>query len=531
MSRTLTDEAISSGSEDLLFKNSDLNKRLKNSPYATDVILMQRAHSSSCSINKIIRSNSLQSGFMSDIDQFVASIENKMKRIESSFSTGNSSSEENANSLATLQNLYDTLVHIKNSAFGKSVNLERFNKVIDERYGDLLSSIDNSEDLTFHEKLLTSLRFLDSKINQFNTFIEDEATSLLPCSVSDYQSTEISAYDAIRKFELKFHNYEHASKEGSKRLLHFHELPFPWRENEYISGGYRFTNNHYHCLHSLYQCHNETVNIWTHLGGGLIMLYICFVDFPNSDLFAKSTRTDIAMIYMFLIASITCLGSSSIWHTFNGTANLFMRKKFACIDYTGITILISTSVVTTEYASLYYSSPLLRIGFVSFSLLCAISGFFFNWSSYFDNPKSKPFRIGFYILLSVLGMAAYCHLGWEKGFWHATVYYSPLLKSHVWYLIGVFFYGSLIPEIFRCDVEVLPTPVEEELVSNETLSNLHKHFSKTPHYTEHKNKWWSLWWVDYIGSSHNIWHVFVLLGVLGHYLAIYEMFENIPLNK
>ncbi|KAH3683226.1 hypothetical protein WICPIJ_005802 [Wickerhamomyces pijperi] len=505
-----------------------LTKRSKNYPYnQKNLELIQEAHSSSCSINKIIESNYLQRDIMTDVNQFIQSIERKVKRVESKFPVKKEGSRDGSDSLATLQNLYETLIEIKKSVFKPQVDLDDFNRIIDSHYGHLLSSIDDSENLGFHEKLLTSLRFIDSKINEFTHIIGNEASMIMPASatnlVNEINEEVISPYDSIRAFELKFHNYEHAIQEGTKRLLHLYELPFPWRENEYIVWGYRFTNNHYHCVQSIFQVHNETINIWTHLAGCFYFFYICLFEYPRSELFQKSSISDICMIYLYLFAGIKCLISSSVWHTFNGTANLYLRKKFACIDYTGITVLITASVVVTEYTSLYHSNAFIRVGFVSFSLICGIAGFFFNWSEYFDHPKSKPFRIGFYIVLSLLGFGAYVIMGLQNGFVKASSFYAPAVGRLSWYLVGVVFYGSLFPEILRSDVKVIAKPEDEDIVSDRALKCIHEHFCVEPEKFSSSGKWWSLWWVDYIGSSHNIWHCFVLLGVTMHYFTLYEM--------
>jgi adiponectin receptor len=501
------------------------HKRFKSE----DLRLLERAQSSSCSLNKIAEGNFLKDDLLTSIDGFIASIERKLDRVESFFGSGSDVDRklDDDDSVATLQNLYDTLITIKNSVFGSAFNMETFNTILDEHYGGLLSSIEASENLGFHERLLTALHFLDAKINEFNNMVEMEAKYLM----GDEIITPLSTDAAIKTFEIKFHNYEHAIREGASRHLHFYELPFPWRENPYIIEGYRFQNNHLHALKSVCSCHNETTNIWTHLIGAMIFVYIAFVSFPNTPVYANNTFKDNCIIYFFFAASFKCLISSAFWHAFNGTANLYLRRKFACIDYTGITVLITASCITSEYATLYYH-PWLQTGFISFSLLCGIFGFFFNWSSYFDHPKSKPFRIGFYICLAGLGISAFVFLAFEKGLVHALTFYVPITRSCIWYLTGVGFYASLIPEKFRTDIIIdEELPEESELITPKVTENLHLYFKENPQYTEEKSFFRSMWWVDYIFASHNIWHVFVLLGVLGHWAATYEMFSNIPFNK
>jgi len=507
-------------------EGSTLHHRIKNNIYRDDLVLLRSAHSSSCSINKIAEDNSMEDDLLTRIDKFISSIEAKLDRVENFFTPGGNEKKRlgNDEAVASLQNLYDTLIAIKNSVFTKSVNLENFNNILDDHYGHLLSSISTSENLGFHEKLLTGLHFLDAKINQFNNLVEGEAKSLSP------EDSEESVSASIRSFNAKFYNYERAISQGVERLLHYYELPFPWRENKYIVFGYRFQSNHKYAVKSICSCHNETSNIWSHLLGAIILLYICFVEFPSSDLFKANSFTDNSIIYLFLIAGVKCLLSSTFWHTFNGTSNLYLRKKFACIDYTGITILITASIITTEYAALYYF-PIMKVGLIAFSMFCGIIGFFFNWSAHFDRPESRPLRIGFFIALSALGVAAFACLALQTGIKHALMFYLPITRSLIWYLVGVVFYGALIPERFRTDVIVADyQPEENEIESEELLKDIKSHFKNTPPSTGN-NSLLSLWWVDYFMSSHNIWHIFVVLGVLGHYSGVCEMFKNRHLNQ
>ena len=133
--------------------------------------------------------------------------------------------------------------------------------------------------------------------------------------------------------------------------------------------------------------------------------------------------------------------------------------------------------------------------------------------------------------MSALGISAFFFLAVQKGFIHALEYYAPSSRSLIWYLIGVVFYGSLVPERFRTDVLIdEDQPDEEDLASEKVMENLEHYFKEIPPLTEHAGSLSSLWFVDYVFSSHNIWHTCVLFGILGHYSAIYEMFMNIPMN-
>lgn len=140
--------------------------------------------------------------------------------------------------------------------------------------------------------------------------------------------------------------------------------------------------------------HNETMNIWSHLAGVGIVLYIGLVQFPSTTLFSLMSNGDKLIMYLFLFAALGCLVSSSTWHTYSCFAHYPSRANFACIDYSGITLLITCSVIAIEYCALY-NYPNLSLAFIIFTMACGIGGFAFNWSPYFDKPECRPLRIGF----------------------------------------------------------------------------------------------------------------------------------------
>ncbi|QLL33531.1 hypothetical protein HG536_0E04420 [Torulaspora globosa] len=336
----------------------------------------------------------------------------------------------------------------------------------------------------------------------------------------------------VREFVRAF-NHTRAHELGRERHLHYYQLPFPWRENRYIIHGYRFYDSHAKSLLSVvnwYGWHNETWNIWTHLAGAGYLVYLGARDFPRSEVW-RSAEVPLPaklVVYVFLAAGLKCMCASVFWHTFNGTCCLQLRSRFACVDYTGITVLITASVLTTEFATSYESRWSLCCYLAASSVLGAL-GVVMNWSPKFDRPEARPLRIKFFVLLAAMGALSFVQLVVRTSWRHAARLIAPVTtKSVVWYLIGVFFYGSFIPERFRSDVVVdAAIPTELELSTNVEIVTKHRHvhFRERPTEGPYKKRCLrSLWWVDYFGCSHSLWHLFVVLGVVGHYTAILEMF-------
>ncbi|CAR26474.1 ZYRO0B10538p [Zygosaccharomyces rouxii] len=347
-------------------------------------------------------------------------------------------------------------------------------------------------------------------------------------------STDVKTY--IRNF-----NHSAAYQLGHKCHLHYYQLPFPYRENKYIIHGYRFYASHKKSFLSIinwYGWHNETSNIWTHLLGGLYLIYLAFYHFPHSNIWLSDRVPKPAkcIVAVFLAAAIKCMFASVFWHTFNGTHLLRLRSKFACVDYTGITILITASILTVEFVTMYdYKISLLF--YMICSLALGIIGVSMNWSPKFDRPEARPLRIKFFILLATVGCSSFIRLVFLTNWRYAADLLTPLTnKSVVWYLIGVFFYGSFIPERFRTDILTDKSiPTEKQLSTDLDIVTKHRdiHFREKPTIhprsqccQHHAGSFKSLWWVDYVGCSHTLWHFFVLLGVIGHYNAIMDMFTK-----
>lgn len=472
-------------------------------------------------------------------------------------------------SIANLKLIYQRLIIMKDSVLKISItNLDKLYDTLDIQYKYLLNTRtevleDDGEDArgTLPEKIITTIQFLDDRLTQIDDIIQSKA----PRATDDYESPIFK--------HIRFYNFNRALKKSQSGYLNYYDLPLSWRENRYIIFGYRFSLSNKSMLKSIFRFdHNESMNIWTHLVGLLVLTYISFCHYPYSEVYLKSSFRDKLVVIQFLVASIVCLVSSSIWHTYSCFAKYNIRFGCACIDYTGITILITSSVLTAEYCSLYHHNTMIKV-FVIFSVICGMTGCIFNWSPHFDKPECRGLRIGFFMGLAFLGASAAFVKFFQEGFWTTFTFFIPMVyKSFLWYWIGVVFYGGLIPERWRYDVivneddtcshdfqssDVLSANIEnsgmeemEEIkmdlkeeeekqrslatgssrqadIDNSYNEIIQKHFPQEPTKSKYCNDFLSLWWVDYCFSSHSIWHIFVVLGVIGHYFSILEMFEKL----
>lgn len=272
----------------------------------------------------------------------------------------------------------------------------------------------------------------------------------------------------------------HAREHG---LICYDDLPMPWRVNPHILRGYRFSESKLGCVQSAFGISNELVNIWSHAIGLVLVLAIAFYFYPTSLNFSLSTKTDVFIAAVFFFAACQCLVCSTIWHTMNAVADLKLISTFACVDYTGISLLIAASIMTTEYTA-FYCEPVSRWVYISATAILGLGGVILPWHPRFNGQDMAWARVAFYVGLGATGFLPILQISMTRGTEFVWEFYSPIAKSLFVYLFGAFIYASKVPER------------------------------------------WCPGMFDYFGGSHNLWHIAVLGGILFHYSAMQEFFSG-----
>ncbi|WEJ96090.1 inc metabolism membrane protein [Yamadazyma tenuis] len=478
-----------------------------------------------------------------DLDEYYE--EEKTKEVESGEETDEShqghgrrtsvSSVSSFKSFANLDMIHQRLKLIKQSVLKSSIsNLEYLYKTLDDSYSYMFNSseplissdisFDNSKEI-LSQKIIDTLQYFDERLTHIDDMIQRKTNQVI---------TDESIFNIF-----KFYNFNKALKLGQHNYLHYYQMPLGWRENRYIINGYRFSLSHWSMFKSIFHFnHNESMNIWTHIVGLGILFYLGLVHLPSTEVFSKNTFEDNLAIYFFLFCAVACLTCSTIWHTYSCFARISTRYNCACVDYTGITFLITSSVVSVEYAALFNYPKLFRT-FMTISIVSGVGGLAFNWSPYFDKPECRSIRIGYFVGLAALGVGTVMSLCFYEGFVKSFQFIIPIFyKSFVWYWIGVCFYGGLIPERWRYDViinedeccqhehsasdilagnpeksgeeeykdienditnqilnEKPPSDHESEAMEHEKFKSIiNKHFPEQPIQTNYKTDFFSLWW-------------------------------------
>lgn len=273
------------------------------------------------------------------------------------------------------------------------------------------------------------------------------------------------------------------TRAAETRLIRYEDLPHPWRVNPHILRGYRFTESKLECIYSIFEPSNETVNIWSHAIGLIVVLAIAFYFYPSSATFPLSSTADILITACFFAAACKCLLCSVTWHTMCAISDKTLLERFACVDYTGISLLVAASILSTEWTA-FYCEPVSRTVYMSLTIVLGVAGTILPWHPGFNRQDMAWARVAFYISLAATGFAPVIQLNLTRGPEWSFYFYAPIAKSLAVYVLGAVIYAAQIPE-----------------------------------------KWFPGCF-DYFGGSHNIWHIAVLGGILFHYSAMHEFFHT-----
>ncbi|KAJ6263416.1 hypothetical protein Dda_1979 [Drechslerella dactyloides] len=419
--------------------------------------------------------------FLEMLDDFLADLEERLDRFEKHLDEYRTFGTETLDH--QLEITYTTLSTIRSECSRVSDEMVARGRrkarlivdILESRYNDALIATGALEsDVTTRAK--AALAFLSEMVVEFDARAQASMDRKLMRAKLKIEQAVGGASELAESIERAITK----AREGN--LLYYADLPTPWKVNSYILSGYRFSEKKLDCVLSAFtHIHNETCNIWTHLLGFVGVLTLAFYLYPSSTLFAQHTTADRYINALFFVAAAKALACSTIWHTMSSIAELSTMERFACVDYTGISLLVAASILTVEYAA-FYNEPRSRTLYMSFTVILGTVGVIFPWRPIFNRTDYRGFRVMFYVCLGASGFLPLAQLLYTRGAAWCIGFYLPLLRSLAVYLMGATVYAYRIPE-----------------------------------------RWWPGMF-DLIGGSHNLWHLAVVGGVWFHWMALQQMF-------
>ena len=103
-------------------------------------------------------------------------------------------------------------------------------------------------------------------------------------------------------------------------LIKWDELEHWRQDNQWIQGSYRKTANSYmRSFASIFQIHNETVNIWSHMIPAILSLPVAYM--LHSALgprYERASKSDVIAFGFFFAGSALCMGMSAMYVSHDG---------------------------------------------------------------------------------------------------------------------------------------------------------------------------------------------------------------------
>lgn len=235
-------------------------------------------------------------------------------------------------------------------------------------------------------------------------------------------------------------------------LASLSQIPDYMKFNNAIQHGYRINfDNWKRASMTLFQIHNETLNVWTHLIGWAFMLYLMV--YALSTWLSEATTSTKAMFLVWNIAAQMQMLASSYYHQFCCISKRYWTN-LQRLDYCAIAVLICGSHFPVIHYSLY-CNPTWKAIYLSGVVGIAFASVVISWLPYFQRPEFNTPRVLLFILTAVLFLAAFPHWIWYvPRVGELTPVAWRLALMGACYIGGACIYATRWPEVVwpgRCD--------------------------------------------------------------------------------
>nr|CAB3264651.1 progestin and adipoQ receptor family member 3-like [Phallusia mammillata] len=273
--------------------------------------------------------------------------------------------------------------------------------------------------------------------------------------MTDLKQVTLQAIEALSNLETPIQLCSHG------------EAPKFQQDNPYITHGYRSFLPAKQCIKSACIKSNELLNIWTHAIGFGVIFILFIYDLTVLLPHLHPGKMDYAIFSLFYMTSQVCLAFSTLYHIFNCHISEQVARWWYALDITGIVLGILGCYIIGLYYG-FYCNFNVQIFYVSIVLfMICLSAILMICGNYFSD-RWRNIRIMHLSTIPLSGLVPTVH-------WYFT---SPQEEVKLFFPDVFLLYGILAVAFL---VYLLKYP--ERLLPG---------------------------WFNYIGQSHNWWHVLIV---------------------
>ncbi|KAJ5759046.1 hemolysin-III channel protein Izh2 [Penicillium odoratum] len=194
-----------------------------------------------------------------------------------------------------------------------------------------------------------------------------------------------------------------------QQLLSYNDIPAWYSDNPYILTGYRpISNSTQSCLSSLFYLHNESVNIYTHLVPSISLLLAEWTLYQYIQIwYPHAAIQDQAIFAFFLLTATICLGMSAIFHTLMNHSEK-VCNRWLQLDFIGIVILTMGNFVSGIHM-VFYCERRLKYIYWGMTGILGASSLMVLVNPRFQGLQWRTFRVGTFMAMGLSGIAPLVH--------------------------------------------------------------------------------------------------------------------------
>ncbi|XP_058063497.1 progestin and adipoQ receptor family member 3 [Anopheles bellator] len=256
-----------------------------------------------------------------------------------------------------------------------------------------------------------------------------------------------------------------ALKDSKQKLIvEFDQAPSHLQFNQFILAGYRNYLPVNLCLASVFWWTNETMNIWTHLFGVFMFCILGYRDLSMLEI--QASPSDKVIVGLLLVSFYLCMVLSSVYHTFS-CHSATCYERLLTFDLFGIALSLLAIFMSGIYYAFWCNLPLRNFYMITIGVI-------FAGAMVLQIP-----RLAVHSNVKMVAFVAWAAYGIVPTFhWYHVMggSESTMVQLFVWRVLVMYGLSGLAFVIY---------------------------VAKIP-------ERWFAGKFDYIGHSHNLWHIMVL---------------------